>query len=595
MPYTKYNFALAAILLVSALVYFNGLNNPFITDDRKIILQNFWQGWTLQDMFDRSLFATVPSRAPYFRPLTLYTFAVNYNFAENNPIGYRLVNVLIHLTVIVLAYFFLSRLTEKWVAIFATLLFALHPVDVQAVSYISSRSDPLYTVLGLLCLVFWHKGNGTYGRKRAFYFGFALSAFFLWLFAKETMVVIPALALVMDLIWNQGGSWWKKIRTNFGWYLGFAILFSVYFLIRFNAGFALTMEGAQQLSPGSRILLAFKLFSLYLGLAFYPAYLSLFRVVPIPQSFLEWQVILGAILLLGMALLAWTLRKSHKAIAFGILWYLISILPVLNLTLLNAPMMEHWLYLPMIGLALAFVSTVRIVAERTGEIRGAAFGLIFLALLLSIRTSTRNLEWRDPLTLFSENAARYPGSYSAWSWLGDSMKFRWMWDEAARAYRRSLAINPNQDETWVALGETLSSAENYDEAEKILSWSVSMHPGNPWFRYTLGIHRLRAGRYQASIEAMKNITDLNFPLTYHALGSAYLRLGNQKQAEEMFQKALAIYPRNRGLHAGFHANLGALYASEGKLQEAKEELHLALRFQPNFEEVLRLLKELEKH
>ena len=108
MPSTKYSFALAAILLVTALVYLNGLNNPFITDDRKIVLQNFWQGWTLQDMFDRSLFATAPSKAPYFRPLTLLTFGLNYTFAEDNPLGYRLVNVLIHLTVVFLTYFFFS-------------------------------------------------------------------------------------------------------------------------------------------------------------------------------------------------------------------------------------------------------------------------------------------------------------------------------------------------------------------------------------------------------------------------------------------------------------------------------------------------------
>ena len=595
MPSTKYSFALAAILLVTVLVYFNSLNNPFITDDRKIILQNFWQGWTLQDMFDRSLFATAPSKAPYFRPLTLLTFAVNYNFAENKPVGYRLVNVLIHLTVVFLTYFFLSLVTEKWVAIFATLLFALHPAHVQAVSYISSRSDPLYTALGLLCLVFWHKGNGTYGRKRAFYFGSALSAFFLGLFAKETMVVIPALALVKDLIWNQEGSWWKKIRTNLGWYLGFAFLFSVYLLIRFNAGFAPTMEMAREFDLSSRILLAFKLFSLYLGLAFYPAHLSLFRVVSIPQSIFEWQVILGAVLLAGMVLLAWTLRKSHKEIAFGIVWYLLSLLPVLNLTLLNAPMMEHWLYLPMIGLALVFVGTVRIVAERTGEIRGAALGLIFLTLLLSVRTFTRNFEWRDPLKLFSENVARYPGSYSAWSWLADAMRFRGMWNESIQAYKRSLAINPVQDETWVALGEALSMAGEDDEAEKILSRAVSMNPQNSWFRYALGIHLLSVGKNRAAIDAMEKPTDSSLPLTYHALGSAYFRLGDGKKAEEMFQKALALYPGNRRLHAGFHTGLGTLYLSEGKLEEAKEELRLALRFQPNFERALSLLREVEKH
>ena len=589
----KESLVLAAILLATVLVYANSLNNPFITDDRHIILKNFqpWQSWTLDDLFTRSLFSTSPSESSYFRPLTLLTFALNYPLAGANPRGYRAVNIGIHLLVIVLIYLLASQLAGGWLATFSALLYALHPVHVQAVSYISSRSDLLYTALALLCLLLWHKGNYAQGIKRAIYFSSALSAFFFGLFAKENIVVVPAIAVVMDLLWNHSGSWRNKIKENFGWYLGFILLFAIYVLIRSGAGFPLSMEGGRDFAFSLRVLFALKLFALYLGVIFYPAHLSLFRVVPVPESFFEWQVILGALLLAGMLILAWHLRQAHKEISLGIMWYLISLLPVLNLTLLNAPMMEHWLYLPLIGLTLALVGAVRSMAETVREVRGAAFGLIFLALLLSARTVSRNAEWSDLSKLFSRDVSYYPGNWRAWSWLGDSFKTQGRLNGAIRAYKTSLALNPKQIPTWVALGEALSVAGRNDEAEEILSNAATVRPKEAWFWYLLGIHRLKVEKYQEAIEPLGKSIELNpSPMAYHALGSIYLRLGQKDKAEQSFNNALLMYPGQQKFHSGVHVDLGKLYLRQGKPKEAQEEWQLALRFDPNNAEASELLK-----
>src|SRR3990172_2685965 len=183
----KESLILPAILLATVLVYANGLSNPFITDDKHIILKNFqpWQRWTVADLFNRSLFSTIPSESSYFRPLTLLTFAFNYPLAGPNPAGYRAVNIGLHLLVVSLIYLLLSQLAGKWVALLGAFLYALHPVHVQAVSYISSRSDPLYVLSALSCLLCWHKGNHSQGAKRMIYLSSALCTFFLGLFAKE--------------------------------------------------------------------------------------------------------------------------------------------------------------------------------------------------------------------------------------------------------------------------------------------------------------------------------------------------------------------------------------------------------------------------
>ena len=582
----------ALLLLVTALAYVNGLNNPFVPDDRYIIFKNFQysEGWELGTLFRRSLFATDPSESAYFRPLTLLTFALNYPVAGQDPQGYRLVNLTLHILVVLLALLLLRRLTGDWIAAFAALLFALHPAHVQAVSYISSRSDPLYTALALLCLLFWHKGTRA-GRGKPVYFGLALSAFFLGLLAKEFMVVLPALVMLMDLTEAKTTSGQNRIRKNLGWYFGFLLLLSLYLLIRLGAGFPFSMEAGIDLDWRSRPLLALRLFSLYLGIIFYPAHLSLFRTVPVPQSIFEWQVTLGAVSLIGLVLLACFFWSIRRAVSFGILWFLISIFPVLNLTLLNAPIMEHWLYLPLIGLAVALVGGLRSLAERAGEIRGAAIGLILLALLLSARTVTRNTEWSDLVKLFSQNVASYPTHFRAWLWLAEAAKAEGSWSEAAQAYKASLAINPNQNQAWVGLSEALSLAGREDEAEMTLTQAAAVPPGDPWLLYMLALQRLKLGRNHDVIEAVKKSLLLDpSPGAYHLLGSAYLRLSRDREAEEAFRKAVLMKPESPKLHAGIHLDIGKLYWSQTKQREAREEWQLALRFDPNSDEARALLR-----
>lgn len=594
MSYLRsHSLTLGALLFATILVYANSLSNPFVIDDRIIIFRNFQsrETWTLRDLFQRSLFAEEPSESAYFRPLTMLTFALNYQLAGERPQGYRAVNVALHLLVVALVTLLLSRVAGLWVGGFAALCFALHPIDVQAVSYISSRGDLLYTALALLSLLFWHHGNRLQGKKKNLYLAAALIAFFTGLFAKETMIVVPALALAMDLARNPTGSWSQKIREDSGWYLGFAILLATYLVIRLHAGFPLTYEARMELGLVPRLLMALKLLSLYVFLAFYPVRLLLFRTVPIPQSFLEWQVMLGIIILGAFIFLARLCWRWRREVAFGILWFLVSILPVLNLTLLIAPMMEHWLYLPLIGLSLAFVGGIRIIADRLGELRGAAIGLTLLALLLAARTVTRNAEWSNLVKLLSQEASSNPGYFKTWSWLGDAMLHAGLWNEAVQAYKNSLALNSGIGSSWAGLGEALWLAGRDPEAEAVLTRAASLHSKDPQVHFKLGIHRLKVGKNLEAVSSLeKSIILKPTSSAYHALGSAYSRLGRKAQAEQALNRAFLMNRRERGLHAGFHVYLGNLYWRAGKRHEAIEEWRLALGFDPNDDEARGLLQ-----
>lgn len=473
--YMKKILPLLLVLLVTTAVYLNSLQNPFVRDDWVIISQN---DFALRDLsfgyiFQHSLFGTQPPGDGYFRPLTLLTFALNSQFAQANPAGYRIVNISLHLLVVAIVFAFFSHLTQRWIGAFGALLFAVHPVNVQAVSYISSRSELLYTLIGLLCVLCWRQGGQTQGGRRRLYLSFALIAFFIGLFAKETMVVIPVLIVMMDIMWSRFS--WRQIKENVGWYGGFVLLFWLYLWVRLGSGAPLTLEGARELDFISRVAFALKLLALNLGVVFYPVHLSLFRVVSLPDSPWEWQVILGLLLVFSLLIAAYFLWRWRE-IPFGLLWFLIAILPALNLTLLNYPMMEHWLYLPLIGLVLALVGSVRRLADRVGNAWLFAVGLCLVSLLLSIRTVERNREWRDLIRLFSQDVRMYPGNPLAWMWLGESLVRRGMFDDAIRVYEAGLTINPGGVGIRVFLGEALFLAGRKDEAGKVFSTAISISP-----------------------------------------------------------------------------------------------------------------------
>lgn len=592
---------LAILIALTTLAYANSLRNPFVIDDQHIIVRNFLlRQWTLRDIFSSHLFAPLGVETQYYRPLTLLTFALNYSASELNPFGYHIVNLGLHLLAVLLSYLLFVQFVSPSVAGLSAALFAVHPANVQAVSYISARSDPLYVALILLFLLCWTRGSGVQGARRVWLRSLSLALFLIGLFAKETAVVAPLLALAADSLWKRESTWRQKLKAERGWYLALGAVLALYLVVRLEiAGYALSMESSQEawktgreLRLWGRSLLALELLGVYMTLTLYPVNLAFFRSIQVPQTPFEFPVLLGAGTLIVLLTLVWVFALRRREITHGILWFLISLLPVLNLTSLNAPIMEHWLYLPLVGFSLAFVACVHALGQRVGEVRGVAFGLALLIMLLSAKTFSRNAEWREPTVLFQSDTRRYPNEEKNWFLLGYAYFERGMAAQAIQAYKTGLAVNPNNVYAWSGLGEALSMSGKDEEAEKSLSNAISIMPENPWLHYVLGVQRLKTGKANTAIEALKRAVSLtpSLPTAYHALGSAYLRQGKRNEAEEAFDKALSMLPRASEIHPAIHIELGKVYMEAGNRNAAQEEWQLALRFDPNSRQSIELLR-----
>ncbi|MFQ5902749.1 MAG: tetratricopeptide repeat protein [Candidatus Binatia bacterium] len=566
------------ILGIGIWVYRNSLRAPFLFDDYFTIARNF----PLRDLsrigetVRQNLFAAAgQATSAYFRPLTQLTFALDYQLWGLTPAGYRLTNITLHLINAVLVFLLVQRWFSLGAASLVSLLFVVHPVNLQAIVYISSRSDPLFFFFSVLTVYLWMTDKTTLRP-------FCLLSFLLAIFSKEPAVVTPALVLLADLARSQSLAEAKgTLSRTWPWYLGFALVFLLYLAIRvWFLSYPLLMEkGGGFLTAGERLPLASKLLGNYLLLLYFPVNLAFEHTVSPTKGILDGEVIAPVLVIILMGYLGAKLWHRDKAILLGLGWFLIGISPVLNLTLLNLPMMESWLYLPEIGLLLMTVALGRMIPAGKG-LRVVVSCLVVL--LLSMRTVVRGADWGDPIRLFEKNVSLYPNAYLAWSGLSEAYRLAGRKNDSFEALKKAENLRPRRWTVHLSLALYYFNNNDDDKARKEMLTALRLKPDSAWAYYFLGILNFRSGQWPEALEAFKKALSgrPHIPMLYHVIGSTQLALGKNKAAEGAFHRALQDSPSHRQYHGGIHIELGRLLKKRGDMQGAKREFELALRFHP---------------
>ncbi len=577
----KEGLLLLGLLGLGAWLYFSSLRGPFIVDDIYTIVLNFPLRHLAQagEMMRQNLFAAIGVESTYFRPLTQLSFALDFYFWGLNPIGYRLTSLALHLSNGILLFHLVKRFLTPARSAFVTSVFLAHPVNMQAIAYISSRSDPLFFFFTILTLYIW------LNEKRSLR-PFCLLTFLLGLFAKEPAVVTLPLILLADLTrcesWNEVKN---RLRSNWPWYIGLgAVLFAYLALRLWVLGYPLLMGAGQEgLTVSQRLLLAGTLLGRHLILLLFPLNLAFVHVVSLSLDPFAPEFLGPLLFVIGLGYLALKLWKKERAIAFGLGWFLIAIFPVLNLTPLNLPLMESWLYLPQVGLFVLLAALFCLIVK----LRALRILLACVVLsLLTMRAIVRSADWGNPVRLFEKNVQLYSGSPIAWSGLAAAYSGAGRDKESLEALNRTASLGP---EYWMphnALGTRSFFAGKYDQAEKEFLVATALDPTIAWPHYSLGILYFSSGLWKkAEEELMKaSLTKPHIPMIDHLIGSTHLALGEKDLAEKTFQKALKEYPGRSNYHAGIHTELAGLLFGKGLKEDARRELALALRFDPTNKE-----------
>lgn len=414
---------LPLLLLTAAIfaVYAPALRNDFVWDDQALVLRDpLIRSWRLvPESFQHFLFIDATA-SDFYRPIQRLSYTLDYALYAFRPAGYHLTSVTCHAAAALAFYFFALELlgyfgaperARRFVPFFATLAWAVHPLQSSAVAYISGRADPLAAAFGFVGLWFGLRSLRATGVRRWCDTLAAGAALLLSCLSKESGLVFPVLWLILLALQKH----WRPLL-----HAGVVTLFVAvtYFSLRLPAEHFPAPVLGQPAPLQVRPILMARAFAAYSGLIVYPMHLHMERTVETrPSGFGEasltaaaWrelQTLAGVILVAGFAYWVFRARTRNRAVFACLVLALISYLPVSGIVPLNATIAEHWLYLPSAFLFLAFGLSAAGGLETVRPRLRATFTAVAAVWLLFCagRTFVRTFDWRDQRTFLERTLA----------------------------------------------------------------------------------------------------------------------------------------------------------------------------------------------
>jgi tetratricopeptide (TPR) repeat protein len=507
---------LAAVASVfSALVYLNALDNPFVYDDFRTVLNNpsIEDVWAVQAIVYREM----------ARPVVNFSYAVDRAIWGGAVWGYHLTNVLLHVVNVLLLFLLARRSVEDQrarrtsagapaepavtlVAFAAAATFGLHPMMTEAVGYISGRSEVLCATFFLAALLSarrWLVGEG----RQWLAIGFAL-----WvcaLLSKEIGAMWPLVLLGYDRLILAGDE--AAARRRWRRVLGpLVALTLVAGVVRVAVLILVENPGGAEVMWRYALVEVEVVFR-YFGLLLSPGEQSVFHQV----SEIGWppppRLLLAMLWLAAWVGTAWKLRRLDGAIAVGMLWFLLLLIPSSVLVLLNLgePMAEHRVYLAAAGFFLAIGTVAGHVWRRldSGATRRRLVMRVALAAWLTVLgglTVLRNEIWSDPVRLWLDATQKAPDIWVPHVMLGSALQESGAREEAMVAYRRAIRLRPSETAPYMRLGLVQAEAGHLGDARRTFEALLRLDPGSAVGHNGLGAVALLEGRH---IEAQRHYQD----------------------------------------------------------------------------------------
>ncbi len=596
--FKKHLIPIFILLALSIGIYSNSLFNGFVYDDEFTIVNN-----TLIKDFN-NLSKLLPPLNPllqkegegvvdYFgssgemsyRPIVTLTYFIDYAIYGLKPYGYHLTNLLLHAMNGVLLYIFLFQLSAfspqpsatfkpLYFSLFSSLIFVTHPVLTEAVNAISFREDLLCFLFFISALILYIAHRSlliTHCSKfKAFSLQFlSLSFYLLALLSKEMAITFPLIFFLYEWIYGKQPlqspfvkGELKGVRGSLfnPYIIGYIVITFFYLYLRFFLFHNPVEEDISVWSLSERLMTIPYLISKYLLLLIAPLSLSADYVITPLKSLISIEAIVSIIVLISIFIIALKVGKRDKGISFGILFFLITLLPVYNIIPLYNPFAERYLYLPTVGFAIIIGSTLTWfiahiqfndmtgqgswrIAHRSSLIAHSLL-LIIIISIYSFAVIKRNKIWVDGYSLWTDTVRKMPESFKAHNGLGIVYDKQGRSDEAIKEYLTAIRFKPVYADAHNSLGNVYAKQGRIDEAIKEYKLALSIDPNYPEAHYNLGTAYGTSGLIDKAIEHFQIVLKLkpDFPEAHYNLGVAYHMNGLNDRAIEEYQIALRLKP-----------------------------------------------------
>jgi len=564
MNFNKINIKFIILIAsITTLVYANSLKNSFVYDDSWVIINNkfvkslknlplvFSKKYLTEtkDIDFLGIHNDIGSGETTYRPIVTLTYFIDYHFWKLNAFGYHLLNLLLHVFNSILVYFLAASIAkEKKIALLASLLFALHPVNSEAVNVISFREDLLVFLFFMSSLLFYIRLDNYTNPKKTFVYISSLILFLLSLFSKEMAISLPIIIILYDYYYGKAAPILNRFKSR---YAGYFIVSTLYLLI-----WGLFIGNKN--SPFKHIDYSFYkgIFTMsvtvmnYLQWLFIPTGIhAAINDHTLVFSALTPKVTISILLISICLIIAFKTFRRSRGTSFSIAWFFITILPVTNIFLLNNIMASRYLYIPIFGFCL-FLSILLLKLSSFKPVRSckllAKYVIAVILIIYSMLTVMRNTVWRDNISLWSEIAKHYPNNALAHSNLGLYFFENNLFDSAINEYSKALHLSPDAAAYYNGLGACYYSKGMPDEAIVQYKKALILDPKALKAYNNLGLALNEKGMYKEAIECFQTIVrmDPQFLPAYNNLALVYIKMHRWEDAKRILKSAIEIDPHN---------------------------------------------------
>lgn len=574
------------IVLSGAAAYYNSLHAPFIFDDRFHIVENsrirqLWPPW--------------PFLLHTSRPVVYLSLAPNYAIGRLDPLGYHIFNAAVHMGAALVLYGVLRRTllssllrqrfgtAANWIAGLIALIWLVHPLQTESVTYTIQRGESLMGLFFLLTLYCVIRGSESPRSRR--WYAAAVASCFLGIGCKGVMLTAPLVVLLYDRVFLSP-SWRELMRRRWGLYAALAATWLLYPLLlaqapvewKESAGFEYAGAAPLQYAMTQAAVILH-----YLQLAFWPDKLCLDYGWPAARTISEiFPQLLVVALLLAATVWAW---RRKPALGFLGAWFFIILIPTSSFIPIADLAVEHRMYLPLAAVAALAVAGLFLLMRRLGVpwMAWPAGGLIVLS--LTALTIRRNLDYTSDLAIWQDTVEKSPGNPRAQYDLAHALEVENRPQEAIVHYTKALEEKPDYVDALNNLGHVLSVSGNAQDAVRYLQRAIQLKPGLAEAHFNLGYALAQQGRIKDAIAQLEEAVRIkpDFADAHHNLGIALAMDGRIEEAMAHWEEALKLGPDSP---AATHSNLAYALSQAGRMREAIAHYDSALRLTPDYVQAL---------
>jgi len=572
------SFSIILIILLTAAIYANSLNNSFIYDDLFVIVNNdFIKSWkNLALLFNKAYLTSekdldflgihdIGSGEFSYRPVVTLSYFIDYSIWKMKPFGYHLTNLLLHICNAIFLFLLATLImNDSGLALLASLLFSLHPVNAEAVNCICFREDLLAFFFFTASLSFYIIIKQHYYSKRInilLYLG-SLVSFLLALFSKEMAITLPIIIILYDYFFvfkNKLRDFFINLRS---YYFGFFLAGISYLWV-----WKWVMGGSHIIAkyPGGNFYN--HIFKMITIIGTYIRWILLPRNIPVTAQYESFIIFhkFSAEILISVSVIVFSLicaiksYKTARGISFAIFWFFITLLPVYNIFPISNIMANRYLYIPAAAgcflIALLLFKLPQLDFFGILQINPKQYRIVLIIIILlsySIFTIIRNPIWKNDITLGLELAKTYPNNAVSHRNLAYAFGVNGLLDRAIEENKIAISLTPRYLDAHIDLGVSYFEKGLLEEAISEYKEALRLNRDKmmlPIIYTNIGAVFTKKGLYEKAIDYFETAIkiDPRYMPAYDNIGIAYSLMKNFNEAKRIWEKGLEINPKYKSI------------------------------------------------